>query len=53
VNDGKPWDDSDLEDLTDALKSGNTIEQAAQFLCRSGTVNEVRQKAKELRLPCR
>jgi len=40
----------DLEDLTAALRSGSTIEDAAQQLCRSGTVDDVRRKAEELGL---
>jgi hypothetical protein len=50
TNDGNPWDKGDLEDLENYLKDGGTIEQAARFLCRSGAVEEVRQKAKELGL---
>jgi hypothetical protein len=37
VNDGKPWPETDLEDLTLALKDGGTIEGAAHFLGRWGT----------------
>ena len=40
----------DIEDLTAALRSGSTIEDAAKHLCRSGTVDEVRRKADELGL---
>jgi hypothetical protein len=50
TNDGKPWDKEELDDLAACLKDGHTIEEAARFLCRSGTVEEVRQKAKELGL---
>ena len=38
----------DLRDLTAALKHGSTVEDAAQHLCRSGTVDEVRRKAVNL-----
>jgi hypothetical protein len=48
--DGDPWTEIDVKDLTAALRSGDTIEEAAQFLCRSGTVDEVRRKAEELGL---
>ena len=48
--DGSPWTETDVEDLTAALKSGSTIEDAAQHLCRSGTVDDVRRKAEELGL---
>ena len=33
-----------------ALEHGDTIEEAAQHLCRSGTLPEVRRKARELGL---
>ena len=49
-NDGKEWSASDIEDLALALKDGGSIEGAAFFLCRAGTVDDVRQKAKELGL---
>jgi hypothetical protein len=49
-NDGKEWSAADLEDLAHALMDGGTVEGAAYFSCRGGTVEEVRQKAKELRL---
>jgi hypothetical protein len=32
------------------LKDGGTIEGAAYFLCRAGTIDDVRHKATELRL---
>jgi hypothetical protein len=48
--DGEPWTDMDVEDLVAALRHGDTIEDTAQFLCRSGTVDEVRRKAEELGL---
>jgi hypothetical protein len=37
----------DIRDLTAAFKHGDTIEEAAQHLCRSGTI---RRKAEELGL---
>jgi hypothetical protein len=49
-NDGKEWSTADLDDLALALKDGGTPEGAAYFLCRGGTIGEVRQKAKELGL---
>jgi hypothetical protein len=51
--DGEPWTEMDLRDLTAALHSGDTIEDAAQDLCRSGTVEDVRRKAEELGLLAR
>jgi hypothetical protein len=50
IYDGHPWTEMDIEDLTAALKSGDTIEDAAHHLCRSGTVEDVRRKAEELGL---
>jgi hypothetical protein len=48
--DGKEWSAVDLDDLALALKDGGTVEGAAYFLCRGGTIGEVRRKAKELGL---
>jgi len=50
VYDGQPWSEMDIEDLTAALRSGSTMEDAAKHLCRSGTVEDVRRKAEELGL---
>jgi len=49
-NDGKPWTEMDVRALMAALSVGETIEEAADHLCRSGSVNDVRRKAEELRL---
>jgi hypothetical protein len=40
----------DLFDLRNSLAYGRSIEEVAEFLCRSGTVEEVRRKAEELGL---
>jgi hypothetical protein len=50
INDGKPWSEMDLFDLRNSLAYGRSIEEVAGFLCRSGTVEEVRRKAEELGL---
>jgi hypothetical protein len=50
INDGKRWSEMDVEDLKAFIEEGATIEEAAEFLCRSGTVAEVRGKGKEQRL---
>jgi hypothetical protein len=50
IYDGDPWTGMDVRDLTAALRSGSTIEEAAQHLCRSGTIADVRRKAEELGL---
>ena len=50
VNDGEPWSEMDLWDLKNSLAHGRTIEEVADFLCRSGTLDEVKRKADELGL---
>ena len=50
IYDQEAWTEMDLRDLTAALRSGDTIEDAALHLCRSGTVDDVRRKAEELGL---
>jgi hypothetical protein len=50
IYDDTPSTEMDVEDLVAALRSGRTIEDAAQHLCRSGTVNDVRRKAEDLGL---
>jgi hypothetical protein len=50
INDGKPWSEMDLFDLRNSLAYGRSIEEVAGFLCRSGTVEEVKRKAEELGL---
>jgi AraC-binding-like domain len=44
VYDGELWTEMDVRDPIAALKFGDTIEDAAQHLCRSGTVEDVRRK---------
>ena len=48
ANSGAPWSEADISDLKNELDHGRTIAETASFLCRD--VDEVRQKAKELRL---
>jgi hypothetical protein len=50
ANDGKPWTEIDVRGLMAALRVGDTIEEAAAYLCRSGTIKDVRHKAEELGL---
>ena len=50
MNDGKEWDEGEIADLENSLAYGRTIEEAAIFLCRSGTIDDVRRKADELGL---
>jgi hypothetical protein len=50
VNDGRPWSQLDLRELRHALAWGESIQEAAHLLGRSGTLSEVKLKAKELGL---
>jgi hypothetical protein len=50
IYDDEPWTEMDVRDLTAALKAGDSIEEAAAHLCRSGTLEKVRRKAEELGL---
>jgi hypothetical protein len=38
----------DIEDLKAEIAAGRSIEEAAQFLCRSGAIYDVARKAEEL-----
>ncbi|MEA2910473.1 MAG: hypothetical protein QOJ15_2554 [Bradyrhizobium sp.] len=40
----------DIDDLKAAIENGSKVEDVAEFLCRSGSVDEVRQKCEELGL---
>jgi hypothetical protein len=46
LNEGKPWSEMDLVDLRNAIGFGRSVEDIADFLCRSE--HEVRQKIAEL-----
>jgi hypothetical protein len=48
IYDGAEWTEMDVDDLEGELKCGRSIIEAAQFLCRADSVDEVRRKAKEL-----
>jgi hypothetical protein len=48
LNEGKPWSEMDLVDLRNALAHGRSVEDIADFLCRSE--QEVREKIAELDL---
>jgi hypothetical protein len=50
LNDNKPWSEMDLFDLRNSFAHRESIEEVAGFLCRSGTVEEVKRKAEELGL---
>jgi hypothetical protein len=50
IYDGADWTEGDIEDLKAALEHGRSVEEAAEFLCRSGNVDDVANKARELGL---
>jgi hypothetical protein len=50
IYDGAEWTDMDVEDLEAEIEHGRSIEEAAQFLCRADSVDDVERKAKELGL---
>jgi hypothetical protein len=50
INDGADWTDMDIEDLKAAIEGGATIEEAAEFLCRADSVDDVARKCEELGL---
>jgi hypothetical protein len=49
-NDGAPWDDQTINDLKAAVDHGRPLEEIAQYLCRSGTIEDVARKCRELGL---
>jgi hypothetical protein len=40
----------DTDDLESVIEHGSSIEEAALFLCRAGSVEDAGRKAEELRL---
>jgi hypothetical protein len=50
IYDGAPWIEMHIEDLKALIGDGSSIEEAAQFLCRSGSVDEIKRKCEELGL---
>jgi methylase of polypeptide subunit release factors len=50
IYDGAAWTEMDIEDLKAAIEAGRSIEEAAQFLCRSNSVVDVARKCEELGL---
>jgi hypothetical protein len=53
IYDGAEWTDMDVEDLEAELECGRSITEAAEFLCRADSVDDVRRKAKEFELGVR
>jgi hypothetical protein len=50
TNDNEPWSEMDIDDLKASAESGDSLRDAAIFLCRTGTLEEVAKKAAELGL---
>ncbi len=53
INDGREWTASDDADLISAAACGSTLRQAAELLCRSGSLWDVAERAKMLGLTWR
>ncbi len=52
VNDDQPWSAEDVR-VENHIRQGASLEETAEFLCRSGTAEAVAEKAKELGLTFR
>jgi hypothetical protein len=50
IYDDADWSEMDIEDLKASIEGGASIEDAAEFLCRSGSIDDVARKARELGL---
>jgi hypothetical protein len=50
IYDGEEWTEMDIEDLKAFIEAGSTIEEAAEFLCRADSVDDVARKCEELGL---
>jgi hypothetical protein len=50
IYDAAEWTEMDIEDLKAAIDSGCSIEEAAIFLCRADSVDDVERKCEELGL---
>jgi hypothetical protein len=53
IYDGDPWTAMDIDDLKAAIEDGCSVEDVAELLCRSGTVDDVKRKCDELGLKVR
>ena len=42
--------EEDVEEIRNAVAHGSTIEDIAELICRSGSIDDVERKAKELGL---
>jgi hypothetical protein len=50
IYDGADWTEMDIDDLKTAIEAGRSIEEAAEFLCRANSVDDVARKCEELGL---
>jgi hypothetical protein len=50
IYDGADWTEMDIEDLKASIAAGRSIEEAAEFLCRADSVDDVARKCEELGL---
>jgi hypothetical protein len=50
IYDGAEWTKMDIEDLKAAIEHGRSIEEAAEFLCRADSVDDVARKCEGLGL---
>jgi len=50
LNDGEAWSAMDIADLKNHIAHGASLEETARFLCRTGTLFDVAEKAKALGL---
>jgi hypothetical protein len=50
IYDGAPWTEEDVAEIKNAVAHGSTIEDIAELICRSGSIDDVERKAKELGL---
>jgi hypothetical protein len=50
IYDGADWTEMDIEDLKAAIEAGCSIQDAAEFLCRADSVEDVARKCEELGL---
>jgi hypothetical protein len=48
IYDGAAWTEIDIDDLKAEIAHGRSIEEAADFPCRADSVDDVRQKCREL-----
>jgi hypothetical protein len=50
IYDGEEWTEMDIEDLKAAMEYCRSIEEIAEFLCRTDSVDDVVRKCEELEL---